>query len=93
MSTEQIFVGIDVSKARLDIAVRPNGQEWSEANGDSGIAEIVAHLEELDPKLVVMEATGGLQLPLAGALAAAQLPVCSFEATEANALVIHPESF
>ena len=41
MSTEQIFVGIDVSKARLDIAVRPNGKEWSEANGDSGIAEIV----------------------------------------------------
>ena len=75
MSTEQIFVGIDVSKARLDIAVRPNGKEWSEANGDSGIAEIVANLEELDPKLVVLEATGGLQLPLAGALAAAQLPV------------------
>ena len=42
MSTEQIFVGIDVSKARLEIAVRPNGKEWSEANGDSGIAEIVA---------------------------------------------------
>lgn len=75
MGTDRVYVGIDVSKARLDIAVRPSGDEWSEANDDVGIERLVARLEGLAPELVVLEATGGLQLPLAGALAAAQLPV------------------
>ena len=75
MRPEMVYVGIDVSKARLDIAVRPRGDEWSEANDDAGIGRLVVRLEGLAPELVVLEATGGLQLPLTGALAAAQLPV------------------
>ena len=75
MGLERVYVGIDVSGAHLDIAVRPSGDEWRQANSDDGISQVVGHLEELDPELVVLEATGGLQLPLTGALAAAQLPV------------------
>ena len=45
MSTERVYVGIDVSKDRLDIAVRPTGEERSEANSDGGIAQLVARLE------------------------------------------------
>ena len=75
MEVENVYVGIDVSKARLDVAVRPTGDEWSDANSDAGIARVVARLEGLHPELVVLEATGGFQLPLTGALAVVHLPV------------------
>ena len=69
------FVGIDVSKAQFDVAVRPSGDSWSDSNTDDGIARAVGRLKKLDPELVVLEATGGLEMPLAGALAAGGLPV------------------
>jgi transposase len=72
---QQIFVGIDVSKARLDGAYRPDGSVFSEANDPQGIAGLVTRLEALRPVLIVLEATGGLELPLALALAAARLNV------------------
>ena len=56
MSGERVYVGIDVSKARLDIAVRPIGDGWSEANIDSGIEQVVTLLDELGSELVVLEA-------------------------------------
>jgi transposase len=68
------FVGLDVSKARLDGHVRPDGAAFSEANDEAGIAATVARLQALRPALVVLEATGGLEAPLAAALAAAGLP-------------------
>jgi transposase len=67
----QTFIGIDVSKARLDGACRPAGPSFSRPNDPGGIAALVAHLRALGPALVVLEATGGLELPLAVALAAA----------------------
>lgn len=70
-----IYVGIDVSKARLDGACRPSGHSFSQANDPAGIAAIVTHLQTLSPALIVLEATGGLEHPLAGALAAAGLAV------------------
>jgi transposase len=70
----QIFVGIDVSKAHLDLACRP-GAASREPNTAEGIAAVVALLAQLRPALVVLEATGGLELPLVVALAAAALPV------------------
>lgn len=75
MNTKAIYVGVDVAKARLDIAVRPNGDEWSVANDDTGVAQVAAHLEELKPELVVMEATGGLETLLSAALINNGLPV------------------
>jgi transposase len=64
-----------VSKDRLDIAVRPTEDTWRVANDASGIPEVVQRLAQLHPKLVVLEATGGLQLPVVAALASAGLPL------------------
>jgi transposase len=75
LESEGPYVGIDVAKDRLDIAIRPAGDLWSMANDAPGIAEVVHQLAQLHPKLVVLEATGGLQMPVAGALATAGLPV------------------
>jgi transposase len=75
LESEDPYVGIDVSKDRLDIAVRPTEDTWSVANDASGIPEVVQRLAQLHPKLVVLEATGGLQLPVVAALASAGLPL------------------
>jgi transposase len=69
-----VYVGIDVSKAQLDVAMRPEGR-FSAANDEHGIAQIIARLSAVPPTMVVVEATGGLEMPLAGALAAAGVPV------------------
>jgi transposase len=75
LESEDPYIGIDVSKDRLDIAVRPTEDTWSVANDASGIPEVVQRLAQLHPKLVVLEATGGLQLPVVAALASAGLPL------------------
>jgi transposase len=69
-----VFVGIDVSLARLDIAVRP-GAVWSITHDEAAIATVVAQLHTLSPTLIVLEATGGMEIPLTSALATAGLPV------------------
>jgi transposase len=69
------FVGIDVSQARLDIAVRPTERVWSVTNDESGVTALVAELSELQPELIVVEATGGLQTLVVAAVAAARLPI------------------
>ena len=75
METTPRFVGIDVAKARLDVAVRPTDDQWNVPNDEAGISQLVTRLQELAPVLIVLEATGGLELPLAAALAAAGLPL------------------
>ncbi len=72
----QIYVGIDVSKAQLDVAERPSGHCEQVAPTPPGIATLVARLSALGPTSVVLEATGGLEVELVSALAAAGLPVC-----------------
>ncbi len=74
METAAVFVGIDVAQARLDIAVRPSGEQWTSPHDEAGIAVLVTRLQALGPTLGVLEATGGRELALAGALAAAQVP-------------------
>lgn len=69
-----IFVGMDVSQDMVDIAVQP-GTVFQVTNDELGIAEAVTRLQAVQPTLIVLEATGGLEVPLAGALAAAALPV------------------
>jgi transposase len=68
------FVGLDVSKGGIQIAVRPTGEQWSTSGDDSGINEAADLLKGIGPELVVMEAQGGPELPLAGALAMSGLP-------------------
>jgi transposase len=75
MSEPQLFVGIDVAKAHLDIALRPTGERWAVPNDDTSIAALVSHLEAAHPTLIVLEATGGFQRAVVAALAAAGLPV------------------
>lgn len=62
------YCGIDVSKARLDIGTRPGNDTWSVSNDEDGIAGLVRQLATASELLVVMEATGGLELPVATAL-------------------------
>ena len=69
-----IFVGIDVSQARLDMAVRP-GASFSITHTESAIVTLVQQLRALSPTLIVLEATGGMEIPLTSALATAGLPV------------------
>ena len=75
MKSEDRYVGIDVSKERLDVAIRPGEEQWSADNEEEGIGGLVSRLQETRPALVVLEATGGLEVALTAALASAQLPV------------------
>lgn len=71
----EINVGIDVAKATLVGELRPSGERFEETNDDRGITGIVRRLQAVAPTRVVLEATGGLEVPLASALAAAGMPV------------------
>ncbi|HLE02918.1 MAG TPA: IS110 family transposase [Dehalococcoidia bacterium] len=75
MDRVKLYGGIDISKARLDIAMSPTGECWSVPDEEAGMAQLVSRLQALRPTLVVLEATGGLELPVVAALAAAGLPV------------------
>ena len=74
-ATIAYFVGIDVSKASLDLYIRPSGEVLTAPNSADGIRAICARLTRLAPELIVMEATGGLERPLALALGQHALPV------------------
>jgi transposase len=69
-----LFVGIDVAKAHLDIAVRPGGEQWRAPHDEPGIGALVGRLAALGPTLVVLEATGGREVGLVAALVAAGVP-------------------
>ena len=75
MEQEAIYVGIDVAKAQLDVAVRPTDDRWVVSNDDGGIHQLMSRLKALEPALVVLEATGGLELSIVAALAAEESPV------------------
>ena len=75
MEQHGIYVGIDVAKAQVDVAIRPGGDRREVSNDPAGIAALVAQMQQLNPAALVLEATGGLELPLVAALAAASLPV------------------
>ena len=75
MGGEPRFVGIDVSKTQVDVAVRPTGKRWALPYDETGIEGLIPQIVDLGPALALLEATGGLELPLVAALAAAALPV------------------
>ncbi len=72
---DRIIVGIDVSKDRLDVAVRPSGEAFTVSRNAAGVEQLVARLRKLSPYLVALEATGGFETVVAAALGAAGLPV------------------
>lgn len=69
------WVGIDVAKAELVVAVAPQGADWTVPNTPEGLAELLPRLRRLRPERVLLEATGGYETLAATTLAAAQLPV------------------
>ena len=80
MERELVYIGIDVAgidvaKERVDVAVRPLDRTWSMSYGDDDVDVLVGQLMGLSPSAVILEATGGIELPLVAALAAAPLPV------------------
>jgi len=72
---EKLYIGIDISQDNLDMAAYPTGQIWQYKNNKGGIAKAVAKLKAINPKLIVMEATGGLEQALKDALDEASLAV------------------
>ena len=70
----EVFVGIDVARARLDIATRPTGERWQVGNDPTGISALVARLQAVKPILIVLEATGGLEVAVLAALGSVGLP-------------------
>jgi transposase len=70
-----MYVGIDVAKDRLDVHVRPTGEAFAVARDGEGVAALVERLQAMAPALIVLEATGGFEVTVAAALAAAGLPL------------------
>jgi transposase len=72
---DAIYVGIDVSKDRLDVHVRPSGETFAVARDGKGLEELVVRLQACSPTLVAVEATGGFETIVAAALAGAKVPL------------------
>lgn len=75
MSDVKRVIGIDVAKEKLDIASRPEKESWTIANREEKLSSLVDKFVKISPDLIVLEATGGLEIPVASALGAAGLPV------------------
>ncbi|MBI1910358.1 MAG: IS110 family transposase [Deltaproteobacteria bacterium] len=75
MREKGYFVGIDVSKAFLDVAVALEGKSWRVSNDQAGIAHLVERLKAMSPEVVVLEASGGYEMLVVGAMGVANLPV------------------
>jgi len=78
------FVGIDVSKSTLDVCIEPAVQTLHVAYDEAGISQIVGRLKEVNPTLIVMEATGGLEVRIATELASKGLPVAVINPRQAR---------
>ena len=75
MEQEETYVGIDVAKAQVDVAIRPADDRWRVSHDEAGIRQLVSRLKTLEPIMVLLEASGGLELLLVAALAAEAVPV------------------
>lgn len=75
MAGTDAFVGIDVAKAQLEVAIRPSGEIWQTPNDLAGVQDLVKRLQGLKPTLVLLEATGGLEYLVVGELAMIGLPI------------------
>jgi transposase len=74
-SSEETYVGVDVSKATLEVALGAGVGLWEFSNDDEGVQDLCNHLERIQPTLIVLEASGGLEKKAAVQCAEAELPV------------------
>lgn len=70
----EVFVGIDVSKAELEVCAIPSPKRWQVGRDEEGLENLVKALKALGPALIVLEASGGYEMPVVLALAQAELP-------------------
>lgn len=84
MSETDVFVGIDVAKATLDVCINPGGESLHVTYDDTGVASLVKRLRQAGPTLIVLEATGGLEGRVAAELAGAGLPVAVINPRQAR---------
>jgi len=84
MDTGSAYVGIDVSKRHLDIAVRPGGACWTTETDQASLRTLARRLAKLAPERIVLEATGKYERPLVAVLAAAALPVVVINPRQAH---------
>lgn len=75
MAKVTTWIGIDVSKATLEVAVRPTADQWQVDRTPAGLKSLVERVSALKPERIVLEATGGYEVVVAAALASSQLPV------------------
>ena len=73
--SEEKYVGIDVAKGRLDVAIGEQGEYWDVTNDEKGIRKLVERMKEVKPSLIVLESTGGLELVVLTELCEAGLAV------------------
>jgi transposase len=73
--SQDLFVGIDISKASLDVSSIPEGLDQTVTNDSEGLDSLVQQLSDLAPARVVLEASGGLEIPVVSALHASELRV------------------
>ncbi|MDJ0897152.1 MAG: IS110 family transposase [Alphaproteobacteria bacterium] len=74
-ASSAVFVGIDVSKDRLDVHLRPSGESFAVARNGDALSNLATRLGQLTPTLIVLEATGGFEITVAASLAGADLPL------------------
>jgi len=74
MNVENVWVGIDVSQATLDVAIHPHGHHLQVSNDDAGITELLTYLQAYTCELVVLESTGGLERLVLTKLSEAGIP-------------------
>ena len=82
----EVYIGIDVGKTWLDLAIWGSAEVWRGANDEDGIAKIMNQVGELEPELIAVEATGGYEQPLVQAMLLAGLPVAVANPTRVRAL-------
>ena len=90
MDTTPVWIGIDVAKAQLDIAVGAEGESWSLSNDEAGIETLLTKLRSRTCALVVLEATGGYEVPVVRfhgpMFSSIDLPLLPWEAARSAAL-------
>ena len=90
MAKSDRFIGIDVSKDRLDVHVLPEGKDFVFSNDVDGIAALCRKFGKLRPQLIVLEATGGLQIPVASALGVKKHPVAVINPGKLGTSLVRP---
>jgi transposase len=84
MSNSACFIGIDVSKDQLEVAVRPTNEQMSFSNEDDGIDQLIQRLQQLQPDLILMEATGAYHQLVLGRLLASGLAAIAINPRQAR---------